>query len=419
MKNLVFALLLLFILTIPIEDMLSVNKDLSMTRMLGQVVIGAWGIVIILNQKVRRIHPFYIFVLLFIAWNVISVFWTIDYSLTELRTKTYVQLGIMSLMIWDLADGKDKLRAVIQTYIIGAYISVIGTIANFISGQEAYLYSGGRYVATGFNANDLAIILALGIPMAWYMVLTSGGQSKFKWFRIINMLYIPLGYFAVILTGSRAGFLVALLSLVYIVFTTRWLGKWGRVSFGFLLVILIIAAVIIVPESTLNRVLSTFSMGSSDDLGGRLTIYAAAARTIDAHPLLGVGSGAFKSATGLNIIAHNSFLSVLSETGIVGFLFFAIMLIICAVEALRQPKLEAFLWLTVLLMWGLGGSSVSWDFRKPTWLLLTMIIISGELFAEKKQNEQRHIAQPSTLRLAASEPDEPGNSNMQEKLKPF
>lgn len=416
MKNLVFALLLLFILTIPIEDMLSVNKDLSMTRMLGQGVIGAWGIVIILTQKVRRIHPFYIFVLLFIAWNVISVFWTIDYSLTELRTKTYVQLGIMSVMIWDLVDGKDKLRAVIQTFIIGAYISVGGTIINFITGQEAYLYSGGRYVATGFNANDLAIILSLAVPMAWYMVLTSGGESKFKWFRIMNMLYVPLGFFAVILTGSRAGFLVALLSLFFIVFTTRWLGKWGRLSFVLLIAILIVAAVIIVPDSTLNRVLSTFSSESSDDLGGRLTIYAAAARTIDAHPLLGVGSGAFKSATGLNIIAHNTFLSVLSETGIIGFLFFTVMLILCAVEALRQPKLEAALWLTIMLMWGLGGSSVSWDFRKPTWLLLTMIIISAELFAEKKQKEQRLVDRPSTLKLVASKPGDPEISNLQGKL---
>lgn len=416
MKNLVFALLLLFILTIPIEDMLSVNKDLSMTRMLGQVVIGAWGIVIILTQKVRRIHPFYIFALLFIAWNVLSVFWTIDYSLTELRTKTYVQLGIMSVMIWDLVDGKDKLRAVIQTFIIGAYISVGGTIINFITGQEAYLYSGGRYVATGFNANDLAIILSLAVPMAWYMVLTSGGESKFKWFRIMNMLYVPLGFFAVILTGSRAGFLVALLSLFFIVFTTRWMGKWGRLSFVLLIAILIVAAVIIVPDTTLNRVLSTFSSESSDDLGGRLTIYAAAARTIDAHPLLGVGSGAFKSATGLNIIAHNTFLSVLSETGIIGFLFFTVMLILCAVEALRQPKLEAALWLTIMLMWGLGGSSVSWDFRKPTWLLLTMIIISAELFAEKKQKEQRLVARPSTLKLVASKPGDPEISNLQGKL---
>ncbi len=404
MKKLVFVLLLLFILTIPIEDTLSVNKDLSMTRMLGQVVIGAWGIVVILTQKIRRIHPFYIFTVLFIAWNVMSVFWTIDYGLTELRTKTYVQLGIMSVMIWDLVDGKDKLRAVIQTYIIGAYISISGTIINFIFGKEAYLYSGGRYVANGFNANDLAIILALGVPMAWYMVISSGAQVKFKWFRIINMLYIPLAFFAVILTGSRAGFLVALISLVYIILSTRWLGKWGRVSLVLLLAGLVLAAAIVVPDATLERVLSTFMMGESDDLGGRLTIYAAAARSIDAHPLLGVGCGAFKSATGLNIIAHNSFLSVLSETGIIGFLFFTIMLIICAVEALRQPKMEAFLWVTVLLMWGLGGSSVSWDFRKPTWLLLTLIIISAELFVEKKQETQQSGNQPATLRLVAPKP---------------
>ncbi len=399
MKKLVFAALLFFILTIPIEDMLSVNKDLSMTRMIGQVVIGAWILVILLTQKMRRIHPFFIFVLLFVAWNILSVFWTIDSDLTELRAKTYVQLGIMSLMIWDLVEGKDQLRAVLQTFIIGAYISVGGTILNFISGTEAYLYSGGRYVATGFNANDLAILLALGVPIAWYMVLSCRTHPIFKWFTLINMLYVPLSLFAVILTGSRAGFLVALLSLVFIAFTTRHIGKWGRASFVILLGVMILITAVFVPEGTLNRVLSTFSAEASDDLGGRLTIYAAAARSIDAHPLLGIGCGAFKSATGLNIIAHNSFLSVLSETGIIGFLFFAVILIICFVEAFRQPKLEAFLWISILLMWGLGGSSVSWDFRKPTWLLLTLIIISAELFGEKSKNKQTLTSSSAIVHL--------------------
>jgi hypothetical protein len=66
-------------------------------------------------------------------------------------------------MIWDLVDSKRRLLIAIQTYVLGAYISVIGTIVNFLKGVEAYRYSGGRYVATGFNANDLAVILALGL----------------------------------------------------------------------------------------------------------------------------------------------------------------------------------------------------------------------------------------------------------------
>lgn len=399
MKKIVFILLLLFILTIPIEDMLSVNSNLSMTRRLGQIVIAAWGLQVLMTQKVHRIHPFFIAAVLFIAWNWISYLWTIDLDLTELRTKTYIQLGIMSVMLWDLVDTRDKLRAVIQTFIFGSFISVGSTIVNFLNGTEAYLYSGGRYVATGFNANDLAILVALGIPLAWYMIISSNSHSKFRWFRIINILYLPLAYFAIMLTGSRAGFLVALVSLVYIALTIRRLGRKGRISFAILVTALVIVAINLVPDATLARVLSTFSFQDSSDLGGRIAIYAAAARVIDQHPLLGIGCGAFKSATGLNIIAHNSFLSVLSETGIVGFFFFTLMLLICGLEALRQPKLEALLWLAVLFIWGLGGSSVSWDFRKPTWFFLTMIVISAELFSEKKECPQMAAAAQRIVRL--------------------
>jgi hypothetical protein len=36
----------------------------------------------------------------------------------------------------------------------------------------------------------------------------------------------------------------------------------------------------------------------------------------------------------------------------------------------------------------IGGSSVSWDYQKPTWLLLTLIVISGELLPIPSQKEQ-------------------------------
>ncbi len=272
--------MLLFLLTIPIEDSLAISSELSINRLIGMVAIGAWAIWVIARQRIRRVHPFLLIVLLFIVWNLFSIFWTIDRDLTIIRIKTYIQLGIMCYMVWDLVDSKRRLRIAIQTYVLGAYISVIGTIVNFIKGEEAYLYSGGRYVATGFNANDLAVILALGLPLAWYLVITTVGNSARKWVAVINLLYIPTAFFAIFLTGSRGGFITAMLSLCYILPTVGRMGNKVKIPFSILIVLLMAAAVIIIPDSTMQRIMSTFKSGETDYLGGRLQIFADAAGII-------------------------------------------------------------------------------------------------------------------------------------------
>ncbi len=371
--------MLLFLLTIPIEDSLAISSELSINRLIGMVAIGAWGILVLARQKIRRVHPFLLCTLLFIVWNLFSIFWTIDHDLTITRIKTYIQLGIMCFMIWDLVDSKKRLRIAIQTYILGAYISVFGTIINFIKGEEAYRYSGGRFVATGFNANDLAVILALGLPLAWYLVISTIENSGKRWVAVINLLYIPVAFFAIFLTGSRGGFITAMLSLCYILPTVGRMGRKVKIPFSLLIIVLMISALMIIPDSTMQRIMSTFYSGETDYLGGRLQIFADAAGIIDQHPLLGIGSGAFKSATRFGTIAHNTFLSILSETGIVGFLLFCFVLITAGLEAIRHPRYEALFWITLMGMWAIGGSSVSWDYQKPTWLLLTLIVISGEL----------------------------------------
>lgn len=388
MNKIAFVLMLLFLLTIPIEDSLAISSEFSINRLIGMIAIGAWVMMIIAKQKIRRLHPFLLFILLFIIWNLFSIFWTIDYQLTTDRIKTFIQLGIMCFMIWDLVDSKRRLRIAIQTYILGAYISITGTILNFIKGEEAYLYSGGRYVAPGFNANDLAVILALGLPLAWYLVITTYEKPVSKWISVINMLYIPTAFFAIFLTGSRGGFITAMLSLCYILPSIGRLRRKVKIPFTVIIVLLLIAAVIIIPDSTFQRILSTFNSGETDYLGGRLQIFADAVGIIDANPLLGVGSGAFKSATRLGTIAHNTFLSILSETGIIGFVLFSIILIMVGLEAIKHPKYEALLWMTMLGMWAIGGSSVSWDYQKPTWLLLTLIVTSGDLIQIPLYKEQ-------------------------------
>ena len=78
-------------------------------------------------------------------------------------------------------------------------------------------------------------------------------------------------------------------------------------------------------------------------------------------------------------MGHNSYLSVLVELGLIGFVIFAIILAIAFIQAWRQPKWQSWFWLTVLAVWRLGAFTLTWEARKSTWLFLSFIIVSAAI----------------------------------------
>ena len=119
------------------------------------------------------------------------------------------------------------------------------------------------------------------------------------------------------------------------------------------------------------------------------------------HPLLGVGSGAWGHASSFITpgLAHNTFLSVLAELGLIGISLFGSILAIVGQQALKQPKWDSMLWLTVLAIWLIGVSTLSWEFRKQTWFFLSFIVISANLF--RKHDKIAEVSKSSIHSLDA------------------
>jgi len=46
-------------------------------------------------------------------------------------------------------------------------------------------------------------------------------------------------------------------------------------------------------------------------------------------------------------------------------------------QAMDQPKWAARLWLTILMIWGIGASFLHLEDNKQTWLFLSMVIVSA------------------------------------------
>jgi O-antigen ligase len=129
----------------------------------------------------------------------------------------------------------------------------------------------------------------------------------------------------------------------------------------------------------LDRLATIGSSIAARDLGGRVDLWYGGTALFIKHPLLGVGSGAFDKANEIGSVAHNTFLSVLAELGIIGFLLFFVILVVVVSQAVHHSKSNSLFWLTVLAVWAIGISALTWEFRKPTWLFLSLVVISANL----------------------------------------
>jgi O-antigen ligase len=390
-RKISFFWLFLFILSIPCEDTFALGSFGSLSKIIGLISMFCWMLSVIVSKKIRKFHPLYLFIVLFILWNFISIIWSFDIPLSIDRLITYVQLAFLSWILWDQVTEKNKILLILQAYILGAYISITGTIYNFVKGKEAFTYSGGRFAANGFNADDLAMILVIGLPIAWYLILKTDQQNKLKLLNLVNIMYIPLSFFALILTGSRAGFLCSLISMAYFIVTFLKQRLWIKVFLVIIMLFSIFSIFTLIPESTIQRVSNSFEDLKSGSLSGRETIFFAAAQLINNHPIIGIGAGAFKTASGTDTFAHNTILSVLAETGVIGLFLFFCIIFISFLEVISQPKIEAYFWFTVLLIWGVGVNSLSWEFQKPTWVILNLITVSASIYANKYLSSQNSV----------------------------
>jgi len=90
-------------------------------------------------------------------------------------------------------------------------------------------------------------------------------------------------------------------------------------------------------------------------------------------------------------LAHNTFLSVLTEVGLLGFILFMCVLAVTIHQSIKQEKNYAFLWIAILTIWSIGVFTLTWEYRKATWLILTLIIVGANIKNKSLGNEDRPL----------------------------
>jgi O-antigen ligase len=376
MSQAAFYALWAFVFVLPWDPLANLPVLGSIPRIVG-LVASAVGILHILGRRrVRPLSWFHVFVVLFVLWVGASSFWSIDPEGTRMRFVTSLQLLVLVWLIWEIAWSPERQRALLQAYVLGVCVAAVATMHSYLSGS-AWLAHGtvetARFVALNQDPNELGVILALGLPMAWYLGLPQP-QRRATW---IWRLYIPLGITAILLTASRGAFLTALVALVIIPWTLGRVRLRTKVALYALAVGSLLLATSFVPAASLARIGSTRADIEAGYFGGRIYIWMAGLEVAREHPLAGVGAGAFAAAVAPTLhqemASHQTFLDILVEQGIVGLLLFFAM-VGAVIKPLRQlPPLERRLWIVLLASLAVGSMSLHLGYRKQFWFVLGLL----------------------------------------------
>lgn len=387
MRRLTYFLALILVFVLPWEDSISIPSLGSVARLMGFALAGIWIGTIIIEGRFRKPTLFHALVLIFFLWNFVSLFWSSDTQNTLQRIKTYGQIYLLMLIYWDVFQKPEHLMAGLQAYVFGAYVLVVSTVYNYAAGNVAVQYEG-RYSATGINAVDVALMLILGLPIglpiAMQLLFVARRNIRGTFLQLINLLYVPLSIFSIILTGSRTS-LVAIVPFVIFIIVTRRIKIERKIVVFAILLVSLLALIPFIPQSVLNRLGTIGDSIGGADLGGRVNMWWKGIAVLNQHPFLGVGSGAVDHLIGGAI--HNTFITVVAETGFIGFALFLFILGLVVYQVIRLPRKNSELWLTIFMTWAIGVLSLSWEFRKVTWIMLSFMIIESS-FSEREGEEE-------------------------------
>lgn len=398
MRTVTYLLSLLLIFVIPIEGLLRFPGVGTLAKLIGLFVGVCWLVTVVVTRRLRKPGLMQILLILFVAWNGMSVLWSANPQRTANHFMTWLQLLGLSLMLWDIYTSRPYILGGLQAYVLGAYVAVGSALTNYLSGRAFYT-NYERFASGNSNPDGFGFILALGLPIAWFLAATQNVERGRALWKFINYAYIPVAFVGLALSGTRTALLASIVGMLFgLVMLTR-VRLWLRIA---IFAVLVVSVLYLVPQlqslKSFQRLGTTGTELTQGDLNNRTNNWQEGFASFERRPLLGVGGNMYRSVNTWDKVAHNSYLSILVELGMVGLLIFAGILAVALMAALSQKRArERIFWLTLLAVWGMGASTLTWEYRKTTWLFLTLIVANAAVTQYQEARARRLSAVESAL----------------------
>ena len=375
------SLTLATILTIQILPPISFVSSISV--LLGGLTFGAY----VLHHRwdttkqhpsLFRLEAVLFFAILFVVW----VFVANPASAIGLISNrnwlfTFAQLFILLWLMGRLLTTPFEhqlfmaLFALIAVY--AAFIAIQGSNLGLESGDLNAARSGGI-----IGSNQGARYLTVGFIFLYY--LRSVVKIRLlSYLALVGMILTAVGIFA---TLSRTGVMLFVVAFVLLLLSEGFITR--RLKAVLILVLFLALFVMFLPSDFVQTIEERASEESAEE-ETRYGLWRAGMDMFQAHPITGVGIGRFRyeifeyaqyylNDKYLDLGAHNMYISILAETGLVGFTLFMLMLL-SALDSYwktirtgtRSEKSIAIIWMIALIILMIGGMTKHDQYEKLLW----------------------------------------------------
>jgi O-antigen ligase len=268
---------------------------------------------------------------------------------------TYSKLAVFCILIVALATHPRIIRNLAVAVLVGMGLLGIFTIAGrtaLIAVSPAESAVSRAYASFTYDPNDDAMMMVTTLPLAVLGAAASRGASRIGAAGVAAILTL-----ATIKTVSRGGFIG--LAFVTLLLLLRLRSAGTR-----LLAVVSIVAVLAVAPPTYWNMMGTIWHPQAASTGyeergilTRLEVWNQGLGILLSKPITGVGIGMYENASWLMygrgwwLTAHNSFLQIATELGIIGFALFVTLLVFSIKNARRavwaartDPRLRELGW---------------------------------------------------------------------------
>jgi O-antigen ligase len=375
-----FKLLILFLL-ILYSNIAIAYKELDAFRPALVVALAAMLMLILergqAGQTFRFMWPEGILLVAFLGvcfLSSLTAFWP-GYAFQ--KTTDLAKIVLIYILIENTVTTPSRLRTVLMTMVIGGLFPAAGTIQHYV--YQILREGRAAWIGVWANPNEDAYGLVILIPIAATLAIKS------RWWVRIGLAAVIVTYLlAIFLTYSRGG----LMGLIAVLGLAGWKQKAPLVR---AMMIVGLAGLLLFGGMYWNRRAGFDDMSHDTTVNQRIATMVAGWRMFQASPLVGIGPGCSMFAYPLyvppelncgceiQLVVHNSFVQVLSEEGILGFVPFMLLLGFSLFRAwnLRRSPLSSYAAALEVALWGFLVCSLSGGFSFSWWPYILIALIAA------------------------------------------
>ena len=313
-----------------------------------------------------------------------TLLWSPDVSTGKESAFTIIQLIFISFVISLLIDTKDKMRLAYQSYVFGTCVGSGIIFYNYINGIESKYWA--RYSIENYEPDGVGIMIALAVPMAAYLTT----QYKSVIFKILNSIAIPICMYAIFLNATRTASIVAMFGIAYWLFTHRKASLRIKAILLAFFVSSVVGVLAFAPTASVDRIFSSSKEMSSGTLNGRTVIWNASFEQWEKAPIVGTGIGSIQEVLSGSHVefnsAHNAYIQVLLELGVIGLLLYSLLLLSITYYLQKTPANDKIFLISLLLLALVSQITMNTLYDKEMWFALTMLAIHGHIIGRYPQS---------------------------------